>query len=495
MSSKTVKRARLPVALDLPLSAVLLGLFLGLIWGVSRLLGFASVNIPSWFQQADAAAYRTIAGINNPQFTDFVFLFFNDPGVDYTIVIAACLGYMWVKRRSNVAAAAAAVGLALVVGAWTMPHMQAFGFRPRPFMEITDIVMNEQWRKIWASIPTFPSGHIREVTGLSLVLAYFWPGARWFALAYVSFIAFTRVYLGAHYPSDVLAGVLVGLLSGSFSLLAVDRGKKTLHSLASIAAVRAGYDYVFRSKSGDQAADPLAARAIRSGLVFGLLLLGTYVLGNVVYIRDPRILADYLRNTDNSLVYPVFRQFEPGWAQLVYWLFADGVKTYAALVALILGYGAFRGRDRLGRGAIAVLVAFVAALAVVTVFGGGFERTRPFGTGEVPLPEEWQSRWPGPASFPDSYLVLVMALSWILVRTWPGLRIPAIIYPLLSAVSLLYFGAAWPTDAVATLVAGYWVAEYSLFLTRQFPLQAAEARERSPAATRGSAYKRRGKSR
>ena len=63
-------------------------------------------------------------------------------------------------------------------------------------------------RKEWQS---FPSGHLSCSTALGRAWARCWPGARWPAAGAVTVLALTRVPAGGHYPSDVAAGVVVGL--------------------------------------------------------------------------------------------------------------------------------------------------------------------------------------------------------------------------------------------------------------------------------------------
>jgi undecaprenyl-diphosphatase len=59
---------------------------------------------------------------------------------------------------------------------------------------------------------SFPSGHTTTVFALAAVLGFL--SERWFypALALAGVIGVSRVAVGAHYPSDVLAGAVVGLL-------------------------------------------------------------------------------------------------------------------------------------------------------------------------------------------------------------------------------------------------------------------------------------------
>jgi membrane-associated phospholipid phosphatase len=62
--------------------------------------------------------------------------------------------------------------------------------------------------------PAFPSGHALVATALGLYLAAHTPsvGWRWLLGGGIVLIAVARVYLGVHYPTDVLAGSAIGAL-------------------------------------------------------------------------------------------------------------------------------------------------------------------------------------------------------------------------------------------------------------------------------------------
>jgi membrane-associated phospholipid phosphatase len=79
--------------------------------------------------------------------------------------------------------------------------------RERPFVTYPEIL-----KKAKAGSPSFPSGHTSSAfsTATSLSLAY----PEWYVIvpsfAYAGTVAYSRMHLGVHYPSDVAAGALIG---------------------------------------------------------------------------------------------------------------------------------------------------------------------------------------------------------------------------------------------------------------------------------------------
>jgi membrane-associated phospholipid phosphatase len=57
---------------------------------------------------------------------------------------------------------------------------------------------------------SFPSGHATSATAGAIAIGRAWPRARVVWLTLAALIAYSRIYLGHHYPLDVLGGVLLG---------------------------------------------------------------------------------------------------------------------------------------------------------------------------------------------------------------------------------------------------------------------------------------------
>lgn len=65
---------------------------------------------------------------------------------------------------------------------------------------------------------SFPSGHAASSFACAVVLASFAPRLRWPLFVLAALIAFSRAYVGVHFPLDVLVGAGVGILLGIVTL-------------------------------------------------------------------------------------------------------------------------------------------------------------------------------------------------------------------------------------------------------------------------------------
>lgn len=62
----------------------------------------------------------------------------------------------------------------------------------------------------------FPSSHAANVAGQATYWSFFYPQAAPFVISIAAVVCYSRIYLGHHYPLDVLGGYLVGVVFALF---------------------------------------------------------------------------------------------------------------------------------------------------------------------------------------------------------------------------------------------------------------------------------------
>lgn len=127
-------------------------------------------------------------------------------------------GLMIALLLTRGAAAAPAVGRMLLVGAICLAlykWLKAKTTRPRPCAQYAHI----QPRVAPLDEYSFPSGHTLHAVSFTILATYECPPLVWLLLPFALLVALSRVILGLHYPSDVLAGALLGASLASLALL------------------------------------------------------------------------------------------------------------------------------------------------------------------------------------------------------------------------------------------------------------------------------------
>ena len=85
--------------------------------------------------------------------------------------------------------------------------------RPRPKLFFQSGIYDFSWLGWRADLWSFPSGHSTTIVALMTALWCLWPQHLPFYIIVGAIVAGSRIVVGAHYFSDVLAGALVGMLT------------------------------------------------------------------------------------------------------------------------------------------------------------------------------------------------------------------------------------------------------------------------------------------
>ena len=159
---------------------------------------------------------QAVNGFRMPAFIDWLLLVLPWFGTNITLLPVVIFTAMWLSRRGRTMLALHL--LVMQIGAFTMnPLLKDFFDRPRPAL------WEMRGQFAWAS---YPSGHaIASVASLFTIaillrreLGWAWPIP--VATAMLVLTAYSRLYLGVHWPTDVIGGLIMGAIWLAATLIA-----------------------------------------------------------------------------------------------------------------------------------------------------------------------------------------------------------------------------------------------------------------------------------
>lgn len=80
--------------------------------------------------------------------------------------------------------------------------------RPRPCQELAEVRMLVDC----GAGKSFPSTHAVNSFAGAVIVGFFFPRALWYLLAYAVAVGYSRIYVGVHYPLDIIGGAASGTL-------------------------------------------------------------------------------------------------------------------------------------------------------------------------------------------------------------------------------------------------------------------------------------------
>ncbi len=156
----------------------------------------------------DAELFLLVNRLPHPLFLNRLFRFLTEiyrGGAAWYALIVAILLWRPPLGRRLLREIAVPLGLAI----WLVEYpIKSYFRRKRPFITIVQTIVIGRKPGSWS----FPSGHSATAYAGAWLLSRYLPRWRFPLYLVATLTAFSRVYLGAHYPGDVAAGSTLGVL-------------------------------------------------------------------------------------------------------------------------------------------------------------------------------------------------------------------------------------------------------------------------------------------
>ena len=167
----------------------------------------------------------------NHSFFDSFFIFFHD--FHKNILFVAPLLILWIfcilKHKKQRLGLIVLIPLAIIITDQFGSYIKDYKLRDRPYMTIepskinllVKVSQNEDgsYKQTQSSQKSFPSNHSANIWALSLIVGYLYTGAKKYFITLAFLISVSRVYIGVHYPIDVIFGALMGIMISSLLIV------------------------------------------------------------------------------------------------------------------------------------------------------------------------------------------------------------------------------------------------------------------------------------
>ena len=243
-----------------------------------------------WLQSLDASLFHFINSSLSNSFFDWLMPILSGRGVMSWFalcIVVALVSALWfgnarVRLCALMLFLVVALGDPLVIN--TIKHAVA---RPRPCMGPTDVVQ----RLGCSGSGSMPSAHAANWFAVTTIVFLFYRRSLWFMLPMALAVSFSRVYCGVHYPSDVLAGAILGAGYGVAGMVALQSvwnraGKKWFPLWHAQMPSLLNAECVMRNAESKTALDPRPSTLDSHWLYLGYILIFLMLVGRWLYIAS-----------------------------------------------------------------------------------------------------------------------------------------------------------------------------------------------------------------
>ena len=170
----------------------------------------------------DERLFSAVYGLGNPSLEVFFSIITNLGSTIFWIIVIILF---WLKGKKEISLR---LFFVLILDAISITILKWTFLRPRPFGNFQGGIDLDLG-------PSFPSGHSQTVFSGAVVLSHYYKkySALFYLLAVLT--ALSRIFLGLHYPLDVLVGAINGIIVGWSVLLIpnkkIEKIKASVHKI------------------------------------------------------------------------------------------------------------------------------------------------------------------------------------------------------------------------------------------------------------------------
>ncbi len=164
--------------------------------------------MPVYLQSLDKAIFLAVNRELTHPILDFLLSFITDFR-NFQVALIFVLFLVLLVGDRRLMATCLLIGLGVALSDSLVDLIKDALARPRPCQELPLARVLVKCGRNFG----FPSGHAANTATLSLITSFRHRRLGFFFYPFMALMAYSRIYVGAHYPSDVLGGMALGLVS------------------------------------------------------------------------------------------------------------------------------------------------------------------------------------------------------------------------------------------------------------------------------------------
>jgi membrane-associated phospholipid phosphatase len=186
-----------------------------------------------WLIDLDRALFHLINSTLANPFFDRIMPVLSGVGVPWLLIVLLAVPFVCYFGSKRLRVCCLLIAIAVGIGdPFVVGTVKSLVERPRPFVTQPDARLFGHPGKgyvkplpdgslpVTANRRSFPSAHAANMWTLAIIAFFFYRRSAWFLFPLATAVCYSRLYNGVHYPTDVLAGTVLGTVYAFAFLLA-----------------------------------------------------------------------------------------------------------------------------------------------------------------------------------------------------------------------------------------------------------------------------------